>query len=727
MEVSSYSFIDINKDDSEKKEQYHKQAVQNITGSTLNSTYDAQYSVMQESYNFYDGTQDSDTFSFLQETENGDTLPAMWMNLNSIRPKVENLQGELITRGYEFEVIAQNKSMAAKKLDAKMETLAQMNIEEDVRVIEEVSGMPLMRNDLPKTNEEFEERFRNYKDISEVVMYSCLKAVIKRYDLEYHRLAWFRDLCIAGRAFARLKIVNGIPQWERQDPRNVIFDYSATDDNLKDCTFYGVMEYKPLAEVADQYNLTKAEVDQIKEANGVSANMFLANRYNNYNSVNNSSLHYVRGTRDNLKVLVFEAEWQDLMTIKRKKSVDKYGNEHFKKVEKGKKDIVSKRVKCWRKGTLIGGELIKDWGVVENMVRNIDDPDMVRPNWIGVIPNYVNNQSISIVTQVKPLQNLKNICMYQVQLQMVRAGSKGFMYDTAMIPDEWEIEDVLKYLKIAGIGFYSSVKDGVPVPSMSNGMREFDMTLSSSITQYLGIMQTLDSEIEMIMGVPSVRTGNYQTSSVGVTQAQLNQSSLNTSTLFNSLERFTERLLTQMSGLIKLTWAEHKEYYASVIGDVGVNFLEQDIDLDLQDYGVYVDVLPPSLTEESTIREITMAAIQSGSLGLADALDLLLEKDKRTAIDRLKREIKQSEIEKQQREAQMAQALEAQKAEGAQRMQQQMIEAQHMENKLKGERQMQVNTLNARNKSMLQEQNNQQRLRNDLVKQRAQREADSME
>jgi hypothetical protein len=114
---------------------------------------------------------------------------------------------------------------------------------------------------------------------------------------------------------------------------------------------------------------------------------------------------------------------------------------------------------------------------------------------------------------------------------------------------------------------------------------------------------------------------------------------------------------------VKLTW-DKPSRYSPIIGDAGVNFIKQDIELDLNDYAVFADSVPPAIDDQQNFQQIILAAIQSGSLRLDDAMELLMEKDTREGLMRFSKKMREREIEQmQQQQAQMA-------------MQQQQMQAQ---------------------------------------------------
>jgi D-ribose pyranose/furanose isomerase RbsD len=269
--------------------------------------------------------------------------------------------------------------------------------------------------------------------------------------------------------------------------------------------------------------------------------------------------------------------------------------------------------------------------MVKNQPRDVDNLSETYPPYCAFIPHFVNGRAVSIVEQLQSLQNLKDIIIYNIQLAMARAGAKGFVYDVSQCPDGWEPETVIKYLKTVGIAFIDSRQGGTP--AQFNQFQQIDLSLSASVSQYLELSAMVDREMDSISGINEARQGVMQGASqlASVTQSALLQSSLTTSSYFRLFEQFNSNIWNQLAKLVKISWAG-KEKYASIIGDAGVNFLEQDIELDLNDYAVFVESTPKILDDKNQFNALIMAGIQSGEVKLADALKLLMEKDVITAI-----------------------------------------------------------------------------------------------
>lgn len=664
--LASTSFPNPYISEKHKDEEYHRQCLTALCGSSLNTSYEREYTVMDESYAFFNAQPPSpDKFRFLTDAGDGSTFPAMWMSLNNIRVKLQVLIGEMFQRGYDFNVQAINKDAKSRKLDAKEDMRVDMKLQPLAMELEQITGLPLAKERLPETEDELDEFFKkDYRERSEIIMYYALKYLDKRNYWSIERKAAFLDILITGKAFFRNEIVNGIPVARRCDPRDIFFDRKASDDLLRDSTYWGERRYMSIADACERYGLTKEELMKV-------ADSYKAIRSGKYNTggisftfapTTENMQWFAEGPSKDLRVMVVTGYWQDIKYYNKKISKDKYGGEHIKPTTrfkpKGDEQIVRRHIKTWRQATIIGGQIIKEWGEMPNQPRDRDSLHEAEPPFVGLIPNYVDGVAVSIVDQVKSLQNLKDIFVYNMQLAVTVSGHKGFIYDVSQCPDDWEPETVIKYLKTSGIAFINSKANGGA--NTYNQFQTIDMSLSQAVTKYLELIQWCDSQIDAVSGINDARQGVMQGASqaVGTTRTALFQSNMATAPLFALFDIFCSRVWNQQARLVKIAWA-NKEVFSPIIGDVGVNFLKEDIDLELDDYGVFIEVTPKLLDDQTTFHQLVMAALNSGKVDFDQVLVLLKEKDINTGILKFQKMLQQSKAQ----ELQNQMALQQQQAE----------------------------------------------------------------
>lgn len=683
----------------EKDEKYHKTFVQSITNRGAMSGYSQRSLIMNECVNFYLGLQGGEEFDFLQKAEDGEVLPAKWMDFNKLAVKVDNLVGTLSQRGYKIDVKAYNKDAQSRRMDEKNRLITEMRFQPIAEMLQEDNGIPLSSDAgfQPQNQREIDVYMnKTYKDTSELVMRAILKYLRKYNNWDYTRLALFRDLLIMGAAFEKHEIIDGIPTRRRRDPRNIIFDVNSTDDFLSDSSYWGEISYMTLEEITKRYKISKAELEQaFKDFQNFNFNSTAFNVYqNDYGFLGSQSpLKLFDNRGGQLRCMVIQAYWQDLKPLKNKYSEDKYGSVHIKSLgdeSYGDEDKVKATpIQIWRQGTLIGGKFLRDWGIMKNQERSVDNIATTTPPYTALVPNYLNGAIISKVHRMKPLQNLKNMVLYNLQLLMAKSGGKVFFYDISQLPKGWDIHTAMKYARVAGISFIDTSVEGA---GTYNQFKDVDMGVSDAFTNFLEVSRFLDMEMDQITGINDARQGNIQGASqaVGVTNSALAQSELSTQMYFDMFSQFFTRGMNKQAGLAKIAWAG-KEKFAPIIGDVGINFLEQDIELELNDYNVFIEETPEFAQDHQMFYQLVMTAIQSKTLPFVQGLKLLMEHDLDEAMSQLEIEVhkqEQMQMEQQQQQAQQQQAMMQQEQALAQSQQQQEM--------LKGQQKIQMQQMQGR-------------------------------
>jgi len=408
------------------------------------------------------------------------------------------------------------------------------------------------------------------------------------------------------------------------------------------------------------------------------------------------------------RALVFQAQWLDYKEVKVKVSYDSYGNEHIHYLderklnalkdklkginkrenpdlhEKAKKEvsnyasnfklspketeagakITKRRIKTVRTAALIGGSILKEWGEEKNITRDFSNPSETTLSYHALIPNYVHHKNLSKVDELKGIQDLKNILLFKIQLEISKSGGKGITINEDMLPEGFTTKDVMYYLKAFGI--IPSVKGKEGYPENVKVVEQFDMGISDTVSQILNIVIYLDSQMDRISGISDIRQGQTQTGQlVGVTQASLVQSSMITEHLFDLFSQFEERVFQKHADLVKILWAKKRDKFAPILGDLNMNFLESDVEVDMDDYAIFVKVTPPLLRDEELIKQLVMQAWQGGGIQMSemlDLLDLIMHDDVKQAYHNLKRKAEKREklkaqIQQAEQQARMAEKM----------------------------------------------------------------------
>jgi hypothetical protein len=697
----SYSFPSLT--EKKKDKDYHKRWAQAIVHNTIDDNYANRYRIIAECYKFLEEGTSGELTSHLQKAEDGTDLPAPWLTLNTLKTKIDLLIGELEQRGYEIKVRALNKEAISRKIEEKEKLRVRRKLDDLVKFLEQETGMPLEDPEqyVPQTENELSEYFDlTFKDKAELIMEGALKYLAKKNQWDEERKLLFKDILAAGRAIVRNEIVRGIPRSRRIDPLCFIHDPDCKTDTLEDATYFGEVEYLPMASAAERYNLTDEQIKEVYSSYssylgaGYDAKQRPTESSYDFGSIRGNRLKWFKNLDGQLRVLVIRAVWRDYKIMKHKHDVnERYGTEHLQEITENvrKRDsskVMTNKFEVWRQCTLIGGMIVREAGECPNQARDLSDLESTEPPYKVWIPNYSTGRGVSKVEQISGIQLAKDLAMYNMNVALTRAGAKGMIYDLAMVPEGWSPEVVMKYMKVFGVGFINS-KESQMMPGNMNLFKEFDMTLSNTIFQYIEIMRFYDAEMDKISGVSPERQGMVQGASqaVGVTESALFQSNLITAPYFKGFERFCSRVLNHQAKLVKIVFPKAPDIFSPIIGDVGVDFLREHIELDLDEFGVFVESQPPMFLDRQKLEQMLMIVVQSDPQFIDDALAIMMEPDTKVAIrhfqrKRALRKVYEAQMQQaqQEREAQMQEQMQQLEAQRLQAEQQTPLELQNMKN-----------------------------------------------
>lgn len=716
-----YSLPRLDTPEKEKTAKYHEDFARAIVNRSVSDSWRNNYNLIAECYNFLEEGSNGNLTEHLQKGMDGSDLPAIWMSLNTIPTKIDLLTGELETRGYDVRVRALNKEAVVRKYEEKERLRVKRRLQPLFGEADKQAGLPTGESEyVPQTDQELNEYADlSIKDKFELIMGGILKWIGLRNGWDEERKVLFRDVLTSGRAWVKNEIIRGIPRSRRVHPLNMVFDTSAKKDDLSDATYFGEIEYLPIPAAAERYNLSTAELEQVYNAHQEYMGMNAANEsispaadyVKSFDTIGGKRLLWFKTVDEELRVLVTRAVWRDYKILSHKNEINqKYGTEHLQRLpdsdeprERDKTKLITKKLEVWRQCTIIGGHIIREWGECPNQARDVNDLSTTEAPYKPWIPNYSSGRGVSKVEQMATIQLYKDILMYNMQGAVIRAGAKGISYDLAMKPDTMSVEQVMNYLKVYGVTFYNS-KDFQYLPgSNTSPFREYDMSMSDSVVRYVELMQYLDREMDKISGVSPERQGAVQGASqgLGVTQTALFQSNLITQPYFVGFERYCSRILNHQAKLAKIAWAGGKEVFAPVIGDVGVDFLKEHIDLDLEDFAVVVESVPPLIQDRAKFEQLLMTVVQSDPTFVDEAIQIMMEPDIRVAVRRFQRRramqkifaAQQAQIQQEQQAA-LEERLKQLEAESQNRV----IEGKLEETRMKNEAGIQKTQLTGRTK-----------------------------
>ncbi len=628
-----------------------------------------------ENYNIFNGIINKDQFEYVTDTYSNSN-PARLVNYPILKKVIDLLVGEwLATPMDQYTVDLINKDAVARQFDKKVNLVFEKLIKPYRKEIEKIAQIDLadhMGMEIPDNLDVLDRN--NYRENTAEVIYNGLLDLSNKYDFKQQFKQGLYDFAITGKQFFKVDIVGRDPQIRRVDPRNIIFDVHAGEEDISKAEWVAEQRYMSISEILHEYrqDLSKDDKLKIKELRQASENHIAQNfsEYGRWYKFNQGYLSHIR---------VVTLEWKAIKTVKVKESPNKYNPDypHYKflpddyKPKKNEKIVNYDVIEVWE-STKIGHEVITKSRPIENIVRREEYGYQDAPlSYVGCIQHNIDGRTISFVDMMKQIAILYDITMYNIELVMQRSAGKAVVYDTSQIPAGLELEDVIYQAKNHGFIWINSAQEGNQFKNSFNQFQSIDFTMSNSLTQLINLKMMLEQSIEILTGINQARMGGQNMSAlVGTTESKIIQSSYITQNFYQSHVRSIEACLTRVADLFKKAWAGEKKFIFA-LGDKGTKFIEllADEDLSLNDYSIYIKNSIKDQQTKQSIIGLSEAALRGGQINFVDLIKVLnadTAKETERILQRSIEATQKANQEMQQQQMQMQQAQMQQRAQSEQ-------------------------------------------------------------
>ena len=665
--------------DSEKTKDWCKNMVDAVTryhGNSVRATRERRKDY--DNYMLFNGLFDQRQFEYITNTY-GLATPARLVNYPIIQPKVDLMVGEFVQQPLKYNVHTVNTEAISRKLDKRTEMVTDYVMAPIIKEIEKEIGASLgMNNDvlqqiIPDDLEDF--LAKNYRENVEEMVYNGLNYLSYKYSLKDIFKRGLYDLCITGKEFYKVEIVNGDPRVRRVDPRALIYDLNSDSEYLDDAWWVAEERYMTVNEIIDEYRnyLTPDDVYKLEDIRQSTPNQ-LSERYSSPNS-----WYYKESDNDtSARIKVIMCEWKSIRQIKVKVSPNKYDPDApFIKIlppdyKPKKSDLIETRYisDIWE-ATKIGPDIMIKCRRRPNQIRYERDISNTSLSYFGCVRNNIDGSTISVVDSLKNIQLLYNIVMFHIELAMARSGGKSVVYDTAQAPQGMDFSTIMYHVKNSGIIPINTQLEGNQMANF-NQFSQVDFTLSNSVQQLLNLKIMLEDTADKITGINKERQGvmkGYET--VGASERSVFQSSLITQPMFYIHSKLIERVLNHSANLMKICWNE-KDSMSYVLGDIGVQMFNIDDTIQYSDYGVFVNTMTSESQKKRAIESLGQAALSSGQIGFLEMIKIVNAESAQSAETVLEKAIQSIKAQQQQQQQQQAELEQAKLQQEQSKMQQEM-------------------------------------------------------
>tara|TARA_R110001606_G_scaffold373161_2_gene530489 strand:- start:2592 stop:5024 length:2433 start_codon:yes stop_codon:yes gene_type:complete len=610
---------------------------------------------------------------------NGDLsyLNLDWKPVPIVPKFVDIVVNGMQDRLFNIKAFAQDPISTGKRTKFVENIQRDLNAKEVLAQIESelgVNARNVPEDKLPASTEELELFMQlNYKQGIEIAEEQAINNILltNKYDELKPRLDY--DLAVLGIAVAKHSFNNtdGIVL-DYVDPANLVWSYTE-DPNFSDCYYFGEVKTIKLNELKKQF--PDLENEEIKE---------LVDKGSNWTSYNDPGQGGVFPNSDidnNNTVSVLYFNWKtwehDVWKIKENstgadKAIRKDDSFDPPKDKRTRFEKVKQSREVLYEGCLVlGTSTLLKWEKAQNMVRPKSNTNKVLMNYVASAPRIYKGNINSLVSKITPYADLIQLTHLKLQQAIQRMTPSGVYLDADGLAEidlgngtNYNAQEALNmYFQTGSIIGRSLTVEGdqnigkVPITELPGGGGGQVQVLVGAYNQYIQMMRD-------VTGLNEARDGSDPdpNSLVGVQKLAAANSNVATRHILQSSMFITATLAECIALRFKdvLEFHPTKEAFIGSLGMFSVGSLEELKNLNLHDFGIFLE-LEPDEEERTMLESNIQTALSQGSIFLEDAIDVREINNIKLANQLLKsRRIKKQQVDQAQAAAASAAQAEAQ-------------------------------------------------------------------
>ena len=576
---------------------------------------------------------------------NGDLsyLNLDWKPVPILSKFVDIVVNGISQKAYEIKAYAQDPESIKKRTSYASKIYEDMVSKEYIENIKEVLGIDLYQTSIsgliPESEEELELHMQlKYKQSIEIAEEEAISTIMakNKYNLTRRRLNM--DLVTIGIAACKTNFntANGVTV-DYVDPAYMVYSYTE-DPNFEDIYYVGEIKSITIPELKKEFpNISNEELQRIQEMPG---NRQYITGWGGYDE-NTVQVLYFDYKTYNDQVFKIKQTDQGLM-----KAIEK--PDTFNPPESDMFERVSRSIEVLYSGAkVLGTDTMLKWELAENMSRPYADTTKVEMNYSICAPRMYKGRIESLVSKCVGFADMIQLTHLKLQQVLSRMVPDGVYLDMDGLA-EVDLGNGTNYNPAEALNMYfqtgsivgrSLTQDGelnrgkVPIQelqSSSGGAK-----IQSLITTYQYYLQM----IRDVTGLNEARDGSLpdRNTLVGLQKLAANASNtatrhINQSSLYITL-RIAENISLKIADVLSFPLTASS--LQNSISTFNIKTLENLVDLNLHDFGIFLE-LEPDEEEEAKLEANIQVALQNGGIDLDDAIDIRQIKNLKLANQMLK-------------------------------------------------------------------------------------------
>jgi hypothetical protein len=669
----------------QKGPKWYKQCIDTITESSylLDEGVRANWKEKLINTDLYNGKLNpSDIREVLNpESLHDESIPTTMQHYPIINPRIDVLVGEEAKRRFDYKAIVTNPEAVSAKEEEKNNELNSK--------IRELIESNYTEQELEIRLRELAEDARNYQDKREVRANRILRHLWNELKLERVFNAGFKDALILGEEYYQAEIVSNEPFFRKLNPHKVFSIRSGFSNRIEDSDLIFINDYWSPGQILDHFHdeLKDADVKKLergygdagddpfvdklaRDFSGMAFTTFDSGNPEDMNSINSLinlgelngfSLNEPYDASGNVRVLrVYWRGWRKVQEIT---YFDEFGNEQkdiFPESYIPKKDEGESSkplwINEWYEGTKIGKDIYVNLRPKQIQYRSMNNPSYCHPGITGRAYSFNSSQTVSLMSKVKNYQYLYDVLHDRLNKAIARNHGKILEIDLAMIPEGWEPEKWILYMKKMGIAIKDSFKEGnkgAATGKLAGGMNNaskgyIDLETGAYIQQQIALMEFIKQEMSEITGVSDQRLGQISNrETVGGVERSVTQSSHITEWYFSEHDDVKIEALRILLETAKIAYKGQNKKVQYILDDQSIQMLNLDGDeFSENDYGIVLTSSARTQEAEQKLKQLAEVALNAGTIDFATISSIYLS----DSLSDIKSKVEKAERDKNQRE-----------------------------------------------------------------------------
>jgi len=597
---------------------------------------------------------------------------------NLIEQKIEQLVGDYFDRPALRKAYVLNKGAQIRKLNAKIEMMAEGIFRELNKEFQEKTGVALETEnpemEIPEDVEIFFQK--DYRDSAEAVADSLIE---KFLDVDRQKSLLpetIKDFLISDEAHLKIIDDNGTVKWVKGHPLEVDCDLDPAKVVQDDHEMYVDTNWMTENEIYNNWNLTKEQKSAIKQNFLLLQNLSSGGNINKFDQ--NSELignkNWYVSDNKSFRLCIVHMVWKSRKQIRTKVVTKENGNKNYvllndKDNERTRENekIIKANPEVGRFCIMIGPDVCLDYGIephrnyhVSNKKKcYLDVVSIKRQNTIG------SGQIRSVAAKLYKMQYWASEILFELRAAMRRNKGKVMMYDVSQTPKQYlkgggnPLNRVMHHMTKDQMVFFNSKEK-----NNRYGFNQFtavDLSNQHHIKNLIEGLMLVEDMSDRMVGLTPGRQGQagQHTTATNV-DSQRKASFSKTENYYRPFDDFVrvclERVLMKSKNVYK-----KNEFIHYVIGDLEQKFLQIMPEFFDSDIGIYFNDSGKDQRKKQVIDQAAEAALQNAQTPqmMKALVDILCEDTAVESMSILDNAVQSMEKMEQQRMAAEQEANQA--------------------------------------------------------------------